>query len=417
MKQVHKRFTSEYIQNLFRGYCQGLLNREAIEEALDIGKTRFFALLKLYRQNPEAFSIVYQRSTPFRISHSVEKEIEKELRLEKSLIEDRTLPISGYNYSAIKDRLLKRGIKVSVPTIIDRAKHLGCYKGRPKQKAHDRQVLTTAIGALIQHDASHHRWSPYAKEKWVLISSLDDYSRKLLYAEFFEEETSWAHIRAAQAIIGRYGLPLRYYVDSLRVFRFVQYRDSFWRRLVLGTDEADPQWKQLMNSLGVEVIYALSPQAKGKIERSFRWLQDRIVRTAAIEKLSTIDELRPVLREEVHRYNYLQVHATTGEIPSFRFEKARKTGKTLFRPFVLPKPYSSTKDIFCLREKRGVNPYRRVSFYHHEIPAPHVPIGDEVNVHLVPDMSKGTFEVRIWWKEKLVQTVIYLIKDFPRVHF
>jgi hypothetical protein len=327
MKQVHKRFTSEHVQNLFRGYCQGLLNREAIEEALDIGKTRFFALLKLYRQNPEAFSIVYQRSAPFRISHSVEKEIEKELRLEKSLIEDRTLPISGYNYSAIKDRLLKRGIKVSVPTIIDRAKHLGCYKGRPKKKAHDRQVLTTAIGALIQHDASHHRWSPYAKEKRVLISSLDDYSRKLLYADFFEEETSWAHIRAAQAIIGRYGLPLRYYVDSLRVFRFVQYRDSFWRRLVLGTDEANPQWKQLMNSLGVEVIYALSPQAKGKIERSFRWLQDRIVRTAAIEKLSTIDELRPVLREEVHRYNYLQVHATTREIPSFRFEKARKNRK------------------------------------------------------------------------------------------
>ncbi|HEX9902740.1 MAG TPA: hypothetical protein VGB72_07745, partial [Acidobacteriota bacterium] len=68
------------------------------------------------------------------------------------------------------------------------------------------------------------------------ISSLDDCSRKLLYAEFFKAETSWAHIRATEALICRYGLPLRYYVDSLRVFRFVHYRDSFWKKLNLRTD-------------------------------------------------------------------------------------------------------------------------------------------------------------------------------------
>jgi hypothetical protein len=94
-------------------------------------------------------------------------------------------------------------------------------------------VVTTAIGALIQHDASHHRWSPYAKERWVLITSLDDFSRKFLYADLFEQETTWAHIKASQALMGIYGIPLRYYVDSLRVLRFVQGRDSFWRKHVL----------------------------------------------------------------------------------------------------------------------------------------------------------------------------------------
>ena len=59
-----------------------------------------------------------------------------------------------------------------------------------------------------------------------------------------------------------YGIPLRYYVDSLRVFRFVQQRDSVWRKHVLQTDEADPQWRQVMRSLGVGVSYALSAQAK-----------------------------------------------------------------------------------------------------------------------------------------------------------
>ena len=146
--------------------------------------------------------------------------------LEKSLIEDPTLPITTYNYSAIRDRLAKRGIIVSLPTIIDRARSLGCYQAHPRKKAHDREVVTTAIGALIQHDGSHHRWSPYAKAKWVLITSIDDFSRVLLYADLFEQETSWAHVKAAEALMQTYGIPLRYYVDSLRVFRFVQGKDS-----------------------------------------------------------------------------------------------------------------------------------------------------------------------------------------------
>jgi len=98
-----------------------------------------------------------------------------------------------------------------------------------------------------------------------------------------------------EARICRFGLPLLYYVDSLRVFRFIQNKDGFWKKLNLTTDEADPQWKQLLQSLGVEITYALSPQAKDKIERSYRWLQDRIVRTSALEKLASIEEVRPVL--------------------------------------------------------------------------------------------------------------------------
>ena len=118
--------------------------------------------------------------------------------LERDLIDDSTLPITTYNYSAIRNRLAKRGIRVALSTVIDRARGLGCYQPHPRKKVHDREVVTTAIGALIQHDASHHRWSPYAGERWVLITSLDDFSRKLLYAELFEQETTWAHIKAAK---------------------------------------------------------------------------------------------------------------------------------------------------------------------------------------------------------------------------
>jgi hypothetical protein len=207
----------------------------------------------------DEFSLAYQRTTPTRLSASAERQIEAELMLEKGLIEDPSLPISSYNYAAIRDRLAARRVAVSSPTIIARAKSLGCYQPHPRKKAHDREVVTTAIGALIQHDASHHRWSPYAGERWVLITSLDDFSRKILYADFFEQESTWAHIKAAERVMLTYGIPLRYYVDSLRVFRFVQGRDSVWRRHVL---QADPQWRQVMRVLGVDVTYALSPAAK-----------------------------------------------------------------------------------------------------------------------------------------------------------
>jgi hypothetical protein len=306
---------------------------------------------------------------------------------------------------------------VSLSTIIDRAKDLDCYRPCPRKKVHDREVITASIGALIQHDASHHRWSPYAQEKWVLITSLDDFSRKILYADFVEQETSWAHIKAAENLMHTYGFPLRYYVDSLRVFRFVQGRDSVWRKHVLQTDEVDTQWRQVMRVLGIDVIYALSPQAKGKVERPYRWLQDRIVRTCALEKLSTIEEVRSVLREEVNRYNNHQVHSTTGEIPGIRFDNAKREGNSLFRPFVLPKPYTSTKDVFCLREKRMVNSYRKISLFNHEIVVPNAPLREEVEVHLFPDTGRQALEIRIWCDNRMVHSVTYPLKEFPRVHF
>ena len=124
MAQLHRRFMNEEVRVLFRGYCQGSLTRSAVQRTLGIGKTRFFALLKEYRRDSEAFSVFYERATPSRLTPSVEQEIASELPREKRTVEDRRLPISGYNYSALRDRLAKRGIKVSVTTIIDRAKRL-----------------------------------------------------------------------------------------------------------------------------------------------------------------------------------------------------------------------------------------------------------------------------------------------------
>jgi ribosomal protein S17 len=414
MTQVHKRFNAEQVKVLFQGYCQGNLSRSDVEEMLGIGKTRFFALLKAYRQDQDAFSITYHRSTQGRLSADTESQIEQELLRERDLIVDKDLPIHDYNYSALVDRLKKKGIQVSTTTVIKRAKMLKCYKPKKKRKIHDQEVLTASIGDLIQHDASLHKWSPYATEKWTLITSIDDYSCMLLYADFVAEESSWAHIQAAQYVLQTFGLPFRYYVDNLRVFRFVQKRDSFWRTHHLRTDDVDPQWKQVLREFNIDVIYALSPQAKGKVERPYRWLQDRIVRTCALDKLTDVEDVREVLREEVHRYNYQQVHSTTGEVPAIRFENARKAGNSLFRPFALPKPYKSVKDVFCLRATRTVDGYRRISLDRHSIEVPKVDLREDVNLRLVPDFTKNMLEVRIWFEGKMVRSVNLPLNEFRR---
>ncbi len=416
MDQLHKRFSGEQVKLLYQRYCEGQMMRSEVEEILGLGKTRFFALLKDYRADPANFTIQYERSAQSRLSEETEQAIETELKREKELVDDVQLPISSYNYSALRDRLRKKDIQVSVPTIIKRAKQLDCYIPHRKHKIHDREVITTAIGALVQHDASLHQWSPYATEKWTLITSIDDFSRMLLYADLVSQETSWAHIQAAQALMQTYGIPLRYYVDNLRVFRFVQQRDSVWRKNVLETDDVATQWRQVLALLKVDVMYALSPQAKGKIERPFRWLQDRIVRTCALEQLTSLEEVQTVLKEEVDRYNNHQVHSTTGEIPRLRFEKARKEGNSLFRPFSLPKPFTSPKDVFCLRGTRLVDGYRKISLFGQFIEVPQTPLREFVEIHLLPDLSRQALEVRIWWQQKMVRSVHI---PFPKnwVHF
>jgi hypothetical protein len=106
-----------------------------------------------------------------------------------------------------------------------------------------------------------------------------------------------------------------------------------------------------------------------------------------------------------------------GPIPSIRFEKARKEGNNLFRPFTLPEPYTSTKDIFCLRETHMVNGYRKISLFNHEIAVPNVSLREHVEVYMIPEIQMEALEVRIWWENRLMQSLTYPLKDFPRVQF
>ena len=225
MSQIHKRFIPDQVKELLERYLKNQMERKYIQEILGIKRRRFFMLVKQYKENPQHFTIQYERNTPPRISQDIEQNILKELSIEKEIIHNKEIPLKSYNYSYIRDRLRRTYYqKISLPTIIDRAKKHGFYLRKPQRTAHDREVLTRYVGELIQHDASHHLWAPAAQEKWYLITSLDDYSRLLLYAVLVKTETSWTHIVALQTVILQYGLPYAYYVDSHSIFRFVRGR-------------------------------------------------------------------------------------------------------------------------------------------------------------------------------------------------
>jgi len=399
--QIHKRLSNEHVRFILGKYSAGEIRAKNAIQKLGVGRTRFYQLFHQYEDDPTNFDIEYQREkSTRRIAPEIEENILKELEIEKTkIINRKDVPTKRYNYSYIKDLLQdKYEQKVSVDTIIRRAKDNDYYLGKLPKKIHDREVLTDYTGELIQHDTSRHLFAPDSGVKWYLITSLDDYSRLLLFGDLWEQESSFKHILALESTVLNYGIPFSYYTDQHSIFRYVKNRDkkSDWATYTKFTDDVSTQWKQVLEELKIEPIYALSPQAKGKAERPYQWLQDHLVRTCVREGITKIDDGRKVLKQEMEKYNYKWVHSTTKEIPIVRFERAKRENKSLFREFKLEPPYKSVKDIFCLRDTRIVDAYRRVHFKNIILDIPEATPGQKVDLKIYPDPRTGITEIRIW---------------------
>jgi hypothetical protein len=149
--QLHKNFTDKQVKSLLKSYLNQEIKISYILQILKIKRRRFFELLAKYRKDPDNFSIQYARKTINRkIAPDIENNILKELQVEKYLIKNKEVPVKYYNYIYIKDLLeQKYSQRVSLPTIIDRAKRNNFYFLRPKRKTHDKEVLTNYLGELI----------------------------------------------------------------------------------------------------------------------------------------------------------------------------------------------------------------------------------------------------------------------------
>lgn len=422
-KQLHKRFNQEQVADIVSKYAERSIRAKEACRYLDIGRTRLYQLATEYRLHPEQFAITYKRIAPNRtLKQEIRSHILSELSVEKEkIIDNPHVPTSRYNYSYIRELLqTKYNERVSLPTIISLAKENNFYKPkRKREKEHDRQVLTNFVGELIQHDSSHHLFAPDSMQKWYLITSIDDYSRKLIFADLLLSESVWVHIKAVENVCTQFGIPFSYYVDQHSIFRYVKDRDkfSYWTTYTKFTGDVDTQWATLLKELSVKPIYALSPPAKGKIERPYQWLQDHVVRTCVRYGVTDIAKGQEILDEEVYAYNAKRIHSTTGEIPDIRFNKAVKDGKTLFRPFSIPQPYQSTKDIFALREQRRTDGYRSISLYGKQLKVPNSDCYMPVDLRLSPGIEAETVDLRFWSNNKFLGIQTIAAKELPTVHF
>ena len=405
--QLHKRLTTAEVCLVLDWYNQGLMTRDRALTKLGVKRRRFYSLLAAQRTGTlKDISPPKRRNTHRRLSSAVEAVIRAELAQEQQLINNPNIPVTSYNYAALTDRIVEQiEGTVSAQTVRNRAKAWGYYAPRKLPKTnHVRVVLTTAPGLLLQHDASHHLWSPFATSKWVLITTLDDYSRLLVYADFWAEETTWAHIQALRSVVETYGVGGNYYTDNHSIFRFIERQESYWQTPKRAASDIKTQWERAVRECGMGTIYAMSPEAKGKIERPYRWLQDRIVRACAKAGIVTMADARAILQAEVTRYNTKQVHSTTKEIPLLRFQRAERESNSVFRELVLPAPFTSPKDVFCLKETRVVNGYNQIRWHNRPWKVPRsVPEGATVQLHIVPDSSRP--ELRIWYKDTLIQSI------------
>lgn len=157
------------------------------------------------------------------------------------------------------------------------------------------------VGEMIQVDGSEHGWFEGRGPKCWLIAFVDDATSRLMWAEFAEAEDTLTLMRLAGAYLRRYGRPLSFYVDKDSIYKTT-------RKAAVDEDLREElpmtQFTRAMSELGVDVICAHSPQAKGRVERGFKTHQNRLVKELRLAGLSSISAANEFLRKTyIARHN------------------------------------------------------------------------------------------------------------------
>ena len=149
-------------------------------------------------------------------------------------------------------------------------------------------------GMLIQIDGSHHRWLGKDGPQFTLLLAVDDATGTVVNALFRELENTRSYFRLLGGLIRRCGIPLALYADRHAVFKHTP---------PSATAAAPTQFSRAMDELGIQLIFALSPQAKGRVERAAGTFQDRLVSELRLAGAATIDDANRVLTDFLPRFN------------------------------------------------------------------------------------------------------------------
>ena len=202
---------------------------------------------------------------------------------------------SDYGPTLAAECLAKEGTEVSVSTLRRWLLAEGLWQQRRKRKTHRRRrPRKEQLGELVQMDGSHHDWFEGRRGTAVLMVLIDDATGRVT-AQFFENESWDSAVTVFWHYLRRHGLPRRLYVDGHSIYRVD--REPTPDEILAGI-EPKTQFGRAMEELGVELIRARSPQAKGRVERMNGTLQDRLVKSLRREGISDLAAANRFLKEE-----------------------------------------------------------------------------------------------------------------------
>ncbi len=191
------------------------------------------------------------------------------------------------------EKLAEEGLRVDHETLRRWLLKEGDWKKRRKRKTHrSRRARRAHFGELVQMDGSHHLWFGSEKGKACLMNMVDDATGATL-GLMDEEETTEAAMRLLWRWIDKYGIPMALYTDKKNVY--IASREPTLEEQLAG-ETPMTAFGKACDKLGIEIIAAHSPQAKGRVERSNGTYQDRLVKELALRRITTCKSADKLLR-------------------------------------------------------------------------------------------------------------------------
>ena len=235
----------------------------------------------------------------------------------------------GPTFASEKLREL-HNITISHETLRLKMVSAGIWKTKTRKITHRTwRERKECMGELIQLDGSPHKWFEDRASECTLLAFIDDATSALMYMEFANEDTL-SLMKATISYIKAHGLPIELYVDRGKVFKVNIHNED---------NDKITQYSRALNELGIKIIYARSPQAKGRVERTFKTHQDRLVKELRIRNISTITKANKYLINE-----YIPNH-------NKKYAVVSKSSINLHRPI----PKCNLYDIFCIKEQRIIS--------------------------------------------------------------
>jgi Integrase core domain len=183
------------------------------------------------------------------------------------------------------EKLAGEGMAVSANTLSGLLKARGLWvRQRRSGKHRRRRERRSSLGSLVQMDGSHHDWFE-GRGPWCVLMVMIDDATSLTYARFYQAETTDAAFDVFGRWVNQRGLPRSVYVDRHSIYRDEDH------------PEKPTQFGRAMKELGVRLIQAHSPQAKGRVERRHAVFQDRLVKEMRLRKINRLDQANALLEE------------------------------------------------------------------------------------------------------------------------